>query len=112
MRVEADQLGLRPGVSEERFGVAGAFRGDRGDPFQRIGGTRREIAEVSEWRRDDIEGARHVTTSPARGAGRRIPPPAAHNGARASHLSTLSAPCPASSLPLLRAAEAPNRSAP
>jgi len=62
MRVEAEQLRLRAGVMQKGFGVARVFRGDRGDPFQGLGGTRLQIAEVSEWRRDNVEGARHVTT--------------------------------------------------
>src|SRR5436189_3219338 len=62
--MKADQLGMGAGVIEERLRVARVFGGDRRYALQRVGSTRREIAEVPEWRRDNVEGAGHVTTSP------------------------------------------------
>jgi hypothetical protein len=60
--VEGDELGLGAGVDEQRFGVARILGGDDRHALQRVGGSRREVAEIAERRRDDIEGACHVTT--------------------------------------------------
>jgi len=40
MFVEADQLGVRAGVVEQRLAVAGVFGGDDRHTLQRIGGAR------------------------------------------------------------------------
>jgi len=65
MLVKLISAAVRAGVMEQRFAVAGILGGDDRHTL-RVSAARggREVAEVPRGRRDDVEGAGHVTTSP------------------------------------------------
>src|SRR5438105_12708683 len=67
---------IRPPPDSPLFPYTTLFR-------SRAGRARREVLEVAERRRHDVQGARHFTTPPATAGVRSSPPIAARSGARA-----------------------------
>src|SRR5256886_10235250 len=84
VRVEAHELRVRADVDEQCLRVPRVFSRDRGRLLQGQCGARGEVVEVAERRRHDVQGAGHVTTSPATAAARTTPRIAARSDARAS----------------------------
>src|SRR2546422_6157687 len=109
MRVDAQQVGAGAGGREPGLRVAGVFGGYRPDAAQGLGRTRREVLQVAEWRRHDVERAGHLTTPPARAAPGRAPPPATRSDAPWWPRAGSWAPCPALRPPPPRAAAATSR---
>src|SRR2546426_12138437 len=109
MRVDAQQVGAGADVREQGLRVAGVFGGYRRDAAQGLGRTRREVLQVAEWRRHDVERAGHLTTPPARAAACRTRPPATRSDAPWWPRAGSWASCPALRPPPPRAAAPPSR---
>jgi len=84
VRVKAHQLGARADVGEQDLGVACVFGRHHRHAAEGGRGPGREVVEVAERRRDDVQSARHVTTPPATAAGRKNPRTGARSGAPSS----------------------------
>src|SRR5439155_26839541 len=81
---EGDQPGARTEIGQEDLCVGGVFGRVGGRLAQGRSGAGGEVVEVAERRRHDIQGARHLTTSPATAGARRTRPIATRSGARGS----------------------------
>src|SRR2546428_10934009 len=65
VRMEADELGARADVGEQRLGVACVLGRDGPEPAQRAGPAWRGVLEGAEPRGPDGKGGWPVTTTPA-----------------------------------------------